>query len=112
MLRRIFDMKIPKEIIREYVKSEEFKSTVDIMESIKNMFAEVLNEVLQSELEEKLGYDKHKRVESDEPRNYRNGVTKRKLKTQLGEVEIEVPRDRLGEYEPQIIEKYQRSAEG
>jgi len=105
-------MKIPKEMIKELVKSEEFKNTGDIMESIKSMFAEVMNEVLQCEIEEKLGYDKHERINADEPRNYRNGVTKRKIKTQLGEVEIEVPRDRNGEYEPQIIEKYQRNADG
>lgn len=105
-------MKIPKEIIKDYVKNEQFKSTGDIMESIKSMFTDVLNEVLQCEIDESLGYDKHERVETEEPRNYRNGVTKRKIKTQLGEVEIEVPRDRNGEYEPQIIEKYQRNADG
>jgi transposase-like protein len=105
-------MKIPKELLREFVKSEQFKSTGDVMESVKSMFADVMNEVLQCEIEEKLGYDKHERIEADEPRNYRNGVTKRKIKTQLGEVEIEVPRDRNGEYEPQIIEKYQRNADG
>ena len=105
-------MKIPKELIKEFVKSEEFITTGDIMESIKSMFAEVLNEVLQCEIDEKLGYDKHERTESNEDKNYRNGSTKRKIKTQLGEVEISVPRDRNGEYEPQIIEKYQRNADG
>jgi len=105
-------MKISKELIKEFVKSEDFKSTGDIMESIKSMFAEVLNEVLQCEIEEKLGYNKHERTEGDEPKNYRNGSTKRKIKTQLGEVEISVPRDRNGEYEPQIIEKYQRNVDG
>lgn len=105
-------MKIPKDLIKEFVKSEDFKSTGDIMESIKCMFADVMNEVLQCEIEEKLGYDKHERTNSDDPKNYRNGTTKRKLKTQLGEVEIDVPRDRNGEYEPQILSKYQRSADG
>ena len=38
-------MKIPKELIKEYVKSENFTNTTDIMESIKSMFADVLNEV-------------------------------------------------------------------
>ena len=77
-------MKIPKELIKEYVKSENFTNTTDIMESIKTMFADVLNEVLQCELDEQLGYDKHTRTESDEEKkNYRNGSTKRKLKTQL-----------------------------
>ena len=57
-------MKIPKEVIKEYVKSENFTNTTDIMESIKSMFADVLNEVLQCEMDEQLGYNKHERTES------------------------------------------------
>jgi len=68
--------------------------------------------VLQCELEAKLGCEKHERRTEDMPVNYRNGSTKRKLKTQIGEVEIAVTRDRNGEYEPKIIEKYQRNADG
>ncbi|MCD7777921.1 MAG: transposase, partial [Clostridiales bacterium] len=106
-------MKIPKEIIREYVRNEKFENTTDIMDSIKSMFADVLNEVLQCEIDEQLGYGKHERTESgDEKKNYRNGSTKRKMKTQLGEVEITVPRDRNGEYESKIISKYQRNVDG
>ena len=69
-------MKIPKELIKEYVKSEKFTNTTDIMDSIKSMFADVLNEVLQCELDEQLGYDKHARTESGEKKNYRNGSTR------------------------------------
>lgn len=104
-------MKVPKEILREYVRSEKFTNTTDIMNAMKEMFSSALEEVLQGELDEKLGYDKHER-RPDQPQNYRNGSTKRRLKTQLGEVEVRVPRDRNGEFEPQIIEKYQRSADG
>ncbi len=103
-------MKIPKELIRDFVREEKFTSTTEIMSAIKDMFSGALEEVLQCELEEKLGYDKHQRA--GEPRNYRNGSTKRRLKTQLGEVEISVPRDRNGEFEPQIIGKYQRNVDG
>ena len=56
-------MKIPKEVIKEYVKSEKFTNTADIMDSIKSMFADVLNEVLQCELDEQLGYEKHERTD-------------------------------------------------
>lgn len=106
-------MKIPKEVIKEYVKSEGFTNTTDILESIKSMFADVLNEVLQCELDEQLGYDKHERTESGSgKKNYRNGSVKRKMKTQLGEIEVDVPRDRNGEYEPKIISKYQRNTDG
>ena len=45
-------------------------------------------------------------------KNYRNGYSKKTAKTQLGEVDIKIPRDRNNEYEPQIIEKYNRNADG
>lgn len=104
-------MKLPKELIKEMVKEQKFTSTNQIMETIKEMFSDILEEVLQCELDEQLGYEKHQR-RSDEPNNYRNGSTKRKLKTQFGEVEVSVPRDRKGSYEPQILDKYQRNVDG
>lgn len=104
-------MKLPKEFIKEIVKEEKFTSTNQIMETIKEMFSDILEEVLQCEIDEKLGYEKHQR-RSDGPSNYRNGSTKRKLKTQFGEVEVSVPRDRNGSYEPQILDKYQRNVDG
>jgi transposase-like protein len=104
-------MKLPKELIKEIVKEEKFTSTTQIMDTIKEMFSDILEEVLQCEIEEQLGYEKHQR-RSDEPGNYRNGSTKRKLKTQFGEVDVNVPRDRNGSYEPQILNKYQRNIDG
>ena len=60
-----------------------------------------------------LGFDKsQRRADSSQEKNYRNGSTKRTLKTQLGEVQINVPRDRNGEFESGIIGKYQRNADG
>lgn len=104
-------MKLPKELIKEMVKEQKFTSTNQIMETIKEMFSDILEEVLQCEIDEQLGYEKHQR-RSDGPSNYRNGSTKRKLKTQFGEVEVNVPRDRNGSYEPQILDKYQRNIDG
>jgi len=108
--------RIPREIIRELIQSEEFKSTGDIMEAIKAMFSDVLGEVLEAELDTTLGYEKQeRRMEGDaegKPRNYRNGHTTKTIKTQLGEVAVTVPRDRNGEFEPKIIGKYSRNAEG
>ncbi|WP_462412319.1 IS256 family transposase [Neobacillus sp. Marseille-QA0830] len=104
-------MKIPKELIKEIIKEQKFTSTNQIMDTIKEMFAVILEEVLQCEIEEQLGYEKHQR-RGNEPNNYRNGSTKRKLKTQFGEVEVNVPRDRKGSYEPQILDKYQRNTDG
>lgn len=108
--------RLPREVIRELINSEEFKSTGDIMEAIKSMFADVLGEVLEAELDTTLGYNKQDRRTGNEStektKNYRNGHTTKTVKTQIGEVQISVPRDRNGEYEPQIIGKYSRNADG
>ena len=83
---------------------------------MKELFSDVLQQVMEAELEEKLGYEKSERMtenaESGHVKNYRNGYSKKTVKTQLGEVDIKVPRDRNGEYEPQIIGKYSRNADG
>ena len=71
---------------------------------------------MESELEQKLGYEKSNKisnnVEKEMLKNYRNGYLKKTVKTQLGEVDIKIPRDRNGGYEPKIISKYNRNADG
>lgn len=105
-----------KEVIRDLIKQQNFSSTTEIMAEIKEMFRDVLQEVMEAELETELGYEKHERVSEngDETvsKNYRNGYSKKTVRTQLGEVEVNVPRDRNGEYTPQIIGKYNRNADG
>ena len=108
--------KAPAELMKEYVNSQKFTSTTEIMEAMKAMFGDVLQQVMEAELDTKLGYEKSERTsnndESGLSKNYRNGHSKKTVKTQLGEVTINVPRDRNGEYEPSIISKYSRNADG
>ena len=103
-------------MLRAFVNSQDFTSTTEIMNSMKELFSDVLQQVMEAELEEKLGYEKSERivenVESGHVKNYRNGYSKKTVKTQLGEVDVKVPRDRNGEYEPQIIGKYSRNVDG
>lgn len=107
---------MPKEVIKELIREQKFSNTTEVMGAIKDMFKDVLQEIMAAELETELGYEKQERrsenVENDVSKNYRNGYSKKKIKTQLGEVEIDIPRDRKGEYEPQIIGKYSRNADG
>ncbi len=106
----------PKEMLKAYVDSQKFNSTTEIMDMMKEMFRDVLQQVMESELDTELGYEKSQRMSEtaveNKPRNYRNGHSKKTVKTQLGAVEVKVPRDRNGEYEPQIIGKYSRNADG
>ena len=108
--------KVPAELMKEYVNSQKFTSTTEIMEAMKAMFGDVLQQVMEAELDTKLGYEKSERTSNDDEsrlsKNYRNGHSKKTVKTQLGEVTINVPRDRNGEYEPSIIGRYSRNADG
>lgn len=102
--------------MREYVNSQNFSSTNEVMAAMKEMFKDVLQQVMETELDNKLGYEKSERTsdnaETAESKNYRNGYSQKTIKSQLGEVQVKIPRDRNGEYEPQIIEKYNRNADG
>ena len=106
----------PKELMKQYVDSQNFTSTTQIMQAMKELFRDAIQQVMESELDVELGYEKNERMSDSEndnlSKNYRNGYSKKTVKTQLGEIEVKVPRDRNGEYEPKIIGKYNRNADG
>jgi Transposase and inactivated derivatives len=102
---------ISKEILRNYINEQNFKSPNDVLAAMKEMFKEVLQETLEAEMDTQLGYDKYD-VTEKQTSNSRNGYSKKTIKTELGPVELNIPRDRNGEYEPKIIPKYQRNATG
>ena len=106
-------MTAPQELLKEYVKSQHFTSTAEIMAAMKEMFRDVVQTAMEVELDEELGRERCQRAEASETApNYRNGYSRKTVKTQLGEVEIKVPRDRNGSYEPKLIGKYSRNADG
>jgi transposase-like protein len=102
---------LSKELLREYIKEQNFTSSNDILTALKEMFRDVLQESLEAELDESLGYDKYD-TSGKTSVNSRNGYSKKTLKTELGPVEINMPRDRNGEFEPKIIPKHKRSVDG
>ena len=61
---------------------------------------------LDAELEDELGYSKYDYKNKD-TENSRNGHSKKTLKTSFGNIEVETPRDRKGEFEPQLLKKNQ-----
>lgn len=82
--------------------------------AMKEMFRDVIQQVMEVEMEEELGRERCQRTEEPEGsfKNYRNGYSQKTVKTQLGEIDIKIPRDRKGSYEPKIISKYDRNADG
>ena len=81
----------PQEILKEYVQSQHFTSTAEIMAAMKEMFRDVIQTVMEVEMDEELGRERCQRAETSSAPNYRNGYTKKTVKTQLGEVEIRYP---------------------
>jgi transposase-like protein len=78
---------------------------------MKEMFRDVLQEALEAEMDEELGYGKHD-VAGNNSGNSRNGSYKKTLKSELGAVELAIPRDRNGDFEPKIIPKNERTTDG
>jgi transposase-like protein len=103
--------KISKELLRDYVNEQKFSSPDDILNAMKEMFRDVLQEVLEAEMDSHLGYDKNDLSKKD-TENRRNGYSSKTVKSELGPIKIGIPRDRDGEFEPQIIPKYQRNING
>lgn len=81
----------------------------DIEEKLKELFKDTLQQVLEAEMEQHLGYPKHS-LAGINSGNSRNGYSKKTVKTGAGQTEKAIPRDRNGEFEPQIIRKYQTTA--
>lgn len=103
----------PQELLKEYVKSQKFASTAEIMTAMKEMFRDVVQTAMEVEMDEELGRERCQRAEaSNTAPNYRNGYSRKTVKTQLGKVDIKVPRDRNGTFEPKLIGKYSRNADG
>lgn len=72
----------------------------------------LVNKVLDSELTTHLGYEKHGKGEGSKASNARNGHSTKKLRSDDGKMEIKVPRDRSGEFEPTLVPKHQRHFDG
>ena len=104
MRREKKEKPISDELIDELLKQG--RTAEDVNGLLKRLTKAVLERALQGELTEHLGYSKHDPAGHNSG-NSRNGVTRKTLQGDFGEVELEAPRDRNGEFEPQIIRKNQ-----
>jgi transposase-like protein len=104
-------MAIAKEQIRETIKENNIQNVGDIYSLLKDSFKDILQEMLEAEMDVSLGYSKNDKGERDSE-NKRNGYSSKTLKSQFGEFEVDVPRDRNSEFEPKIVPKYQRDISG
>ena len=97
-----------REKIRELLKISNVGSMEDIQNLFKETIAEFMENGLEAELDEELGYSKYD-YRNKETKNSRNGHSSKTLRTSFGDVEVSVPRDRKSEFEPQLLKKNQTS---
>ncbi len=94
--------------IRELLQASNISSMDDIQNLFKETIAEFMENGLESELDEELGYSKYDYKNKDTD-NSRNGHSSKTLRTSFGDVDVCVPRDRKGEFEPHLLKKNQTS---
>lgn len=94
-----------KEVIRNLIDMYDIESVGDIQEALKDLLGDTVQDMLETEMENHLGYEPYERTDND---NARNGYKNKKIKSSYGESEISVPQDRESSFEPQIVKKRQK----
>ena len=99
-----------REMMRDYLKNNDIsiKDGTDVNSIMRDMMSVILEGALDEELDEELGYSKYD-SRNKETDNSRNGHSSKTMHTSYGDMDVAIPRDRNGDYEPQLIKKYQNS---
>jgi transposase-like protein len=92
------------ELTKELMEKEGVKDVAGLQSILKDMLKQGVENLLSSELDEELGYEKHDR--SKEKDNYRNGYSKKTVRSDLGEIDLNIPRDRNNDFEPELVPKH------
>ena len=97
--------------IKQLIKQKNLKTAGDVQEMLKEMFGKTLEQMLEAELENQLGYSRYNYKEKN-TENSRNGYSKKKVRSDYGNIDLQIPRDRNSEFEPVVIEKHQNDISG
>lgn len=91
-----------KNIIAGLISEYNIQTANDIQEALKDLLGGTIQEMLEAELDNHLDYERYERSDNSD---YRNGTKPKKLKSSYGEIPIDVPQDRDGDFEPKIVPK-------
>ena len=105
MVKEQFDEALLDELVSK-VKSEE-----DLSDIMRELSKRLMQKALDAEMTEHLGHESGQEVANDQG-NTRNGSSRKTVKGELGEITLDIPRDRQGNFEPQLVKKHQRRLMG
>jgi len=95
---------ISEGIAKALIEENNLTTSADIQEMIKGMFGTILEQMLKAEMDDHLQYGKHDQSPK-KTKNRRNGSSKKTVRSEYGDIEIKIPRDRNGEFKPVAVEK-------
>lgn len=96
-----------RESVREFLKENDIREMLELDMFIREMKGALLEEMLDGERDAFLGYSRYD-SSNKETDNSRNGYTPKTVRSTHGSIEVDIPRDRDGDFEPELIRKYQR----
>ena len=96
-----------KESLKQFLKENDIRDPVQLNMLFRQITGVLLEEMLEAERDDHLGYARED-ARSRETDNSRNGYSPKKVRSNQGELELQIPRDRKGEFEPQAVKKHQR----
>lgn len=94
-----------RSIIQQLFQEYDIQSAEDIQEALKDLLGSTIKEMMETEMDEHLGYQKSQRSDSED---YRNGYKRKRVNSRYGTVDIQVPQDRNSTFEPQVVRKRQK----
>lgn len=100
----------PEDFVNEEFLKK-FKDGKEFMDFMDQMYKRGVEKMLEGELDAHLGYEKHEKLRKDTP-NARNGYGRKTVKTEHGELDITVPRDRDASFDPQVLPKRSKLSHG
>jgi transposase-like protein len=100
-----------KKAVKGFLHDNGIDNLIELKLVFKNMAGSLLDELLEGERDDHLGYSKHDYA-NKKTDNSRNGYSSKNVKSNYGELELSIPRDRQGEFEPQLVKKYQTDITG
>ena len=98
-----------RQIIQGLLNEYDIQTAEDVQEALKDLLGGTLKELMEAEMDTHLGYQKSERSDGD---NYRNGYKTKRVNTNYGSMDIDVPQDRNSSFDPQVVKKRQKDISG
>lgn len=94
-----------RNIIQQLLQEYDIQSAEDIQDALKDLLGGTIKEMMETEMDEHLGYEKSERSDTDD---YRNGYKSKRINSSYGTMNIQVPQDRKSTFQPQVVKKRQK----